>query len=117
VAIIDHGRLQKLVMTGHSRAPENGTTYRLHVVDGAEYVHTVFGDSAVEIGAGEYDVTPSDLHQLNLGLAALIQRGALIAGVAPARSTLEEQFQLAISASTWSDTSERRRQENGESHD
>jgi ABC-2 type transport system ATP-binding protein len=97
VAIIDHGQLQRLVATGYSRMPDNGTTYRLQIVEGVEHVRLVFGDSAVEVGGGEFDVTPSDVTQLNRGLAELIQRGALVVQVAPARTTLEEQFRGAVS--------------------
>ena len=37
-----------------------------------------------------------DLASLNRGVAELIARGTLLAGVAPAQSALEQQFQEAV---------------------
>jgi ABC-type multidrug transport system ATPase subunit len=95
VAIIDHGRLQRLVSTGYEPAPDSVLTYRLRLAIGADVIRDVFG-AADEVGKGEFEISVRDLSELNRGLATLIARGALIAGVAPSRSVLEEQFRAVV---------------------
>jgi ABC-type multidrug transport system ATPase subunit len=98
VAIIDHGRLQRLVTTGYEPASTGTMTYRLQVVSEGERVRDVFG-SAQDAGRGEYDITVADLSELNRGVAELLARGVMIASMTPARSVLEEQFRQAVSES------------------
>jgi ABC-type multidrug transport system ATPase subunit len=99
VAIIDRGRLQRVVSTGYENtAPVEGTRFRLTLASGHELIHGVF-PKAEDAGRGEYDVTVHSLAELNAALADLIGRGALVASVVPERSVLEQQFREAVGES------------------
>jgi ABC-type multidrug transport system ATPase subunit len=99
VAIIDRGRLQRVVSTGYENtAPIEGTRYRLTLASGHDLIRTVF-PQAEDAGRGEYDVTVHSLAELNAALADLIGRGALVASVVPERSVLEQQFREAVGES------------------
>ncbi|MBA2706431.1 MAG: ABC transporter ATP-binding protein [Gemmatimonadaceae bacterium] len=95
VAIIDRGRLQRLVRTGYDQATETAGTYRIAVVSGAERMSEMFA-SAVDVGGGEFEIPVSGLAELNAALAKAIQAGVLVASVVPARSVLEQQFREAV---------------------
>ena len=95
VVIIDRGRLQRVVSTGYDEAPQSTGTYRLSMASGHDLVVECF-PGAIAAGRGEFDVTISELAELNRGLAELIGRGALVASVVPARSVLEQQFREAV---------------------
>ncbi len=95
VAIIDRGRLQRLVRTGYDQATETAGTYRIAVVSGAERMSEMF-PSAVNVGGGEFEIPVSGLAELNAALAKAIQAGVLVASVVPARSVLEQQFREAV---------------------
>ncbi len=101
VAIVDRGRLQRLVSTGFEQASASGhggnIAYRIRVVSGEQHVLDIFPD-AITVTRGEYDVLVADLATLNRNVVDLIGRGALVAGVAPTRSALEEQFRAAVGA-------------------
>lgn len=97
VAIIDHGRLQRLVSTGYTPDSTTAIAYRLTVVERGDQVRAVF-PSVVDLGRGELEVRVSDLRELNGGVAELIARGVIMAGVTPAESVLETQFRQAVSA-------------------
>lgn len=94
VAIIDNGRLQRVVeprsLVGAAVAP-----YIISVVGDAGVVTSVFA-GAQPNGGGEYELPPLDLAQLNRGIAALLQRGVLVSSVRPAHSVLEQHFREAI---------------------
>ena len=94
VAILDRGRLQRIVAPG-ADAPTGAATYRIVVARGAEEVSGVF-PGAVPLGRGEFEVRDVELPALNRGLAELVGRGALLASVAPTRSSLERQFREAV---------------------
>ncbi len=98
VAIIDHGRLQRVVITGDVPDSSAAIVYRLTVVEGAEEVRTVFPVS-FDHGRGEIEVRVNDLPELNRGIAELIGRGVIMAGVKPAESVLEAQFRQAVGSS------------------
>ena len=98
VAIIDHGRLQRVVSTGYDQTHQAATRYRLTLVSGHERIRESFPE-AEEAGKGEYDVTVSNIKELNAALADLMSRGALVASVVPERSVLEQQFREAIGES------------------
>lgn len=95
VAIIDHGKLQRVVTTAALSANDATAAYRISVARGGDEVPLVF-PGAVAVGRGEYQVMVADLSALNAGLAALLARGVLVAGVAPAHSALEQQFREAV---------------------
>lgn len=94
VAIIDHGRLQRVVSTAIVEDVHGTVHYRVHVVAGAEHVARVF-DSAEEVAEGEFEVESPNLAALNRGVAELVQRGGVIASLAPRRTALEAQFDVA----------------------
>jgi ABC-type multidrug transport system ATPase subunit len=98
VAIVDRGRLQRIVRT---RGDEKSaaTRYRLVVRSPAATVAEIF-PGAMAVAEGEFDVQVEDLHALNRGLGALIARGALIVSATPAYSSLEEQFRQAVGEPT-----------------
>jgi ABC-type multidrug transport system ATPase subunit len=98
VAIVDRGRVQRLVtMRARPAAAGDGAAglWRITVVTGVEHVAAVF-EGAVAVGADTYEVRASGLGALNAGLAALLARGALLSAVVPAYSVLERQFREAV---------------------
>ena len=96
VAIIDRGRLQRLVSTGYEQAaPAAETRFRLTLVSGHDVIRGLL-PNVEEAGRGEYDVTVQSIQELNVLLADLIGGGALIASVVPERSALEQQFREAV---------------------
>jgi ABC-2 type transport system ATP-binding protein len=98
VAIIDHGRLQRVVSTGYDQTHDTTTRFRLTLASGHERIRESF-PQAEELGKGEYDVTVRSIKELNAALADLMSRGALVASVVPERSVLEQQFREAIGES------------------
>ena len=98
VAIIDRGRLQRVVSTGYEPAAPTTTRFRITLASGFDMVRAVF-PGAEEAGKGEYDVTVPSIEELNASLANLIGRGALIVSVVPERSVLEQQFREAVGES------------------
>ena len=95
VAIIDHGRLQRVVSTSFDHERESTTHYRIVVAAGEERLMEVF-PGAEAAGKGEYAVTVRSIQELNASLADLIGRGALVSSVMPERSVLEQQFREAV---------------------
>ena len=95
VAIIDHGRLQRVVSTAVDHDRDSITHYRITVAAGQELLEEVF-PGAEPAGKGEYSVTVRSIQQLNSSLADLIARGVLVSGVMPERSVLETQFREAV---------------------
>ena len=98
VAIIDRGRLQRLVATGYEQAPSATTRFRIAVARGHEMVRVAFPQAEVT-GRDEFDVTVHGIQELNSALANLIAQGVLIASVVPERSVLEQQFREAVGES------------------
>jgi len=98
VAIIDHGRLQRVVSTGYEQSAPAVTRFRLTLAAGFDRIRESF-PLAVSAGRGEFDVTVRSIQELNAALADLISRGALVASVVPERSVLEQQFREAVGES------------------
>lgn len=98
VAIIDRGRLQRVVSTGYEQNAPTATRFRLTFAGGFDRIRESF-PLAESAGRGEYDVTVRSIQELNAGLADLISRGALVASVVPERSVLEQQFREAVGES------------------
>ncbi len=98
VAIIDHGRLQRVVSTGYELNAPAVTRFRLTLAGGFDRIRESF-PLAESAGRGEYDVTVRSIQELNAALADLISRGALVASVVPERSVLEQQFREAVGES------------------
>jgi len=93
VAIIDHGRIQRIVNVRDAAGSHESRRWRVQVAAGvdalaAEFAGAVTQGMSVEFGA--------DLAALNRGLAAAIAAGAMISAVIPAESSLEEAFRTAV---------------------
>jgi ABC-type multidrug transport system ATPase subunit len=100
VAILDHGRLQRVVAlrAGVAAAEPGGALrVRVTVAAGASAFRLAFPD-ARESAPGEFELWADGLPALNAGLARAIAAGALVAAVAPARSPLEAHFHEAVGA-------------------
>ncbi|HEY4217049.1 MAG TPA: ABC transporter ATP-binding protein [Gemmatimonadaceae bacterium] len=95
VAIIDNGRLQRVVDFKTPASAGNRVPYRLTVAGGAEHVAAVFPD-AVPAAFNEFDLPERSLEQLNAQLSDLIARGGLVLSIAPAQTALEQQFREAV---------------------
>jgi ABC-type multidrug transport system ATPase subunit len=95
VAIIDRGRLQRIVTVSRVLPMTAATVYRLTLADGLEAMRAVFPE-AIDLGRGDWGVTADSLADLNTRLVEMINRGAMIAGIAPAQSALEQEFREAI---------------------
>lgn len=95
VAIIDRGRLQRLVSTGYDQATDAGGNYRISVAAGAAHVKELY-PAATQTGESEFEVSFPSMIELNAAMAKLIAGGVLLAEVVPARSVLEQQFREAV---------------------
>ena len=94
VAIIDQGRLQRIVEPRGLQAAAVAP-YVITAVGDDAIVRSVF-PGAVRMVPGEYGIPPIDLAALNAGVAQLLQRGALVASLRPAHSVLEQHFREAV---------------------
>lgn len=94
VAIIDRGRLQRVVDL-HAPVATLAAPYRIVVASGEQHVAAVFPD-AVSVGSNEYDIPERPLDRLNAQLGELIARGALVVSVAPVHTALEQHFREAV---------------------
>jgi ABC-type multidrug transport system ATPase subunit len=95
VAIIDRGQLQRVVEVTRVLPMTIATVWRLTMARGSELLPEVFAD-ATDLGRGDWAVTARTLAELNHGIVALVERGALVAGIAPAQSALEQHFRDAV---------------------
>ena len=95
VAIIDRGRLQRLVTTGYDQATDAGGNYRISVAAGAAHVKEIY-PAAIQTGENEFELSFPSMIELNAAMAKLIAGGVLLAEVVPARSVLEQQFREAV---------------------
>jgi ABC-2 type transport system ATP-binding protein len=95
VAIVDRGKLVRIVETRQSVSETAVTRYRIAYRGDDEIVHAVF-PGATETASGEAEVSVTGLEELNHALAALIARGVLISSATPAYSALEEHFRQAV---------------------
>jgi ABC-type multidrug transport system ATPase subunit len=96
VAIIDRGRLQRLVEPrALNHAAGTPTAYVIGVVGDPAVVLTVF-PTARPRANGEFELPPLELATLNAGVATLLQRGVMVSGLRPAHSILEQHFREAV---------------------
>jgi ABC-type multidrug transport system ATPase subunit len=97
VAIIDHGRLQRVVEVRGAAEPAVGerAPYRVVMARGAERLPAVF-PTARALGQSEFQLDGLTLDEVNAGLAALLANGALVSMVYPVHSMLEQQFRDAV---------------------
>jgi ABC-2 type transport system ATP-binding protein len=94
VAIIDRGRIQRVVSMGGA-AVTTATAYLLRVSAGADAVVSRFPGATVTAN-GDIEVPPIDIETLNAGLVAAIAAGAFVSAVLPRESALEQAFHSAI---------------------
>ena len=96
VAILDHGRLQRIVdMRGSAAVTRERAPYRLVMARGAHELVSVFPDARL-VSSDEYEVGGRSVEEINMGVTELLRRGALISALHPAHSALEAQFREAV---------------------
>ena len=96
VAIIDRGRLQRVVdVRANERSVTEGAPYRIVVAASDTRVDDVF-PGAREVASGEFEIRALSLEDINAGLVRLMQGGALVRAVYPVHSPLEQQFREAV---------------------
>ncbi len=97
VAIIDGGRLQRVVETrGAAGAATPAQPYRLVVARGDAMVAEHFPGAAA-IGPMAFELAPATVESINASLAGFLAAGGLVASIAPSRSALEREFREAVS--------------------
>jgi ABC-2 type transport system ATP-binding protein len=94
VAIIDRGRIQRVVAMGGA-AVTTAMAYLLRASTGADAVVSRFPGATVAAN-GDIEVPRVDIETLNAGLAGAIAEGALISAVVPRESALEQAFHSAV---------------------
>ena len=95
VAIIDHGRLQRVVSTKTSGGGSGDSTYRIVAVRNGDLIRAAFS-GATEIAPGEFEILATPLEELNKTLARLMTDGLVVSSVVPAHSALEREFREAV---------------------
>jgi len=95
VAIIDHGRLQRVVQTRAATHDAIAIPYRIVIARGADLARTVLA-GARDVAPDEIELPPMSVESLNESLTLLLSRGVLVASVAPVYSSLERQFREAV---------------------
>jgi ABC-type multidrug transport system ATPase subunit len=95
VAIIDHGRVQRVVQTRALGDTSTATPYRLVISRGLETARSLLVD-AREIAPNEIEIPPLTVEVLNQRLRELLAANVLVASVAPVYSSLERQFREAV---------------------
>jgi ABC-2 type transport system ATP-binding protein len=100
VAILDQGRLQRIVNTSDGSAAEGVVVYRLALAAAHPGAAVAFASAVpVDGRSAEWRVTGS-VAELNRALAALIESGATVTGFYPEQSWLESEFQRAVGRPT-----------------
>ncbi len=94
VAIIDHGRLQRVV-TVRGNPGGGARVYRVRVTGDRGPVLEAFA-GAVPVGADEAELPALDAAALNAGLQRALAAGAQIVSLAPRESALEAEFHAAV---------------------
>jgi ABC-type multidrug transport system ATPase subunit len=96
VAIIDRGRLQRLVDLRAGADVGGAAPYRLIIGRGAEHVAETFGDAS-RVNDHEFELSPRSSEILNAQLAQFLARGGLVTSIAPTHTALEQQFREVVS--------------------
>lgn len=99
VAIVDRGKLVRIVDTRQRVSGTAVTRYRIGFRGDERVVREVF-PAATTPAPNEVEVSVVGLEELNRGLATLIGRGVLVSSATPAYSALEEQFRQAVRSET-----------------
>ena len=93
VAIIDGGKLQRVVEPRHAASAI--APYLLQALGDLAAVREVF-PGAEPRGEQEYELPPMQLAELNAGVARLIANGVMVASLRPVHSVLEQHFREAV---------------------
>ena len=99
VAIIDHGRVQRVVATRAAGAETGAVPYRLVIAGGFTEARALL-PLAREVAPNELELPPLTVSAMNDALRSLLAAGVVVASVAPVYSSLERQFREAIVTST-----------------
>lgn len=95
VAIIDGGRIQRVVTLRDTAGAGTERRWRIRCTAGAEALVAQLDGATIQ--GADIECT-ADVAGLNRALAAAIAAGALVVAVAPAESSLEEAFRSAVTA-------------------
>jgi ABC-type multidrug transport system ATPase subunit len=93
VAIIDKGRIQRVVTVRDAVGDTAPRRWRIQVASAIDAMTAAFPGSVTE---GSTVICTADLAGLNHGLAAAIAQGAIISAVSAAESSLEEAFRGVV---------------------
>jgi ABC-2 type transport system ATP-binding protein len=99
VTLIDRGRVHRVGAPRPVTPLDVEVVFHLLVAQGSEHVLAVF-PMAISLGKGAFAIRVGGLAPLNRGLKDLLERGALIASVAPAHSDEPNAFQALAEAAT-----------------
>lgn len=103
VAIMDHGRLQRVVdVRSSERAVTDHVPYRLVLAGNVTGLQEIF-PGARAVAASEFELTGLPLHAINHGLVQLIEGGANVRSLYPVHSALEQQFREAVASAESAD--------------
>ena len=95
VAIIDQGRVQRVVQTRAGPGDSGAVPYRIVFARGAAAALELL-PSAREVAPGELELPAISVEALNQSLSRLLAQGVLVASVAPVYSSLEREFREAV---------------------
>ncbi|HKW49882.1 MAG TPA: ABC transporter ATP-binding protein [Gemmatimonadaceae bacterium] len=95
VAIIDHGRVQRVVQTRATATESGSIPYRIVIARGTVTARDLLS-SAREVAPGEFELPAMSVEALNESLSSLLEKGVLVASVAPVYSSLEREFREAV---------------------
>ena len=94
VAIIDRGRLQRVVTIG-TPGVGSARVYLVRVAGDPAAVLAAFPGATV-LASGEVVLPALGVTELNAGLAVALGAGAQVTGLAPRESALESEFHAAV---------------------
>jgi ABC-2 type transport system ATP-binding protein len=94
VAIIDRGRIQRVVSVRGSRG-SGARAYRIRVAGLLAPLLAAF-PGAIEVGADEIETAAIDVTQLNAALQSALSQGVQVTSLAPRESALEAEFHAAV---------------------
>ena len=97
VAIIDHGRVQRVVQTRATVTESGAIPYRIVIARGEATAKQLL-PSAREVASGELELPAMSVEALNESLSKLLAQGVLVASVVPVYSSLEREFREALRA-------------------
>lgn len=97
VAIIDRGRVQRVVAVRGAPRDAGARAYRVRVAGDAAAAAAAF-PGAVVTGGAELELPPLSVADLNAALVGALAAGVQVTGLAPRASTLEAEFHDAVGA-------------------